>query len=210
MHRTSDGFLALLGAALLSAPLACGSSDGGGGPSAGAAGVSAGGGATSGGSGSAGAGGKAGSAAGGAGGTGNAGTAGQTGTAGDGPSCMPKDTGATSGPVCQDYSDASIPPDSNLGVFSYGLTQHLVPGVPYAVSLKVVGNSPMIEFWGSNSHCGPGLQKLAEQQTVVDHSYCFSLQPTSEYSEIMLVFRGPQASGSFFTDLTFCGSGSCP
>ena len=122
-------------------------------------------------------------------------------------------TGAVSAnPLCANYSgsDDGVPPDANLYVASYSLNQPLMPGQLYAVSALISGNSPIIELWGSNSKCGPGLQKLAERQTAAGQGYCFDLRPETEYTDLLLVFRGPQVSGSSYSNLLFCGGGSCP
>ena len=50
----------------------------------------------------------------------------------------------------------------------------------------------MVELWGSNRKCGPGLPKLAEKQFVAGNRYCFDPQPNAKQTELLSVFRGSQ------------------
>jgi hypothetical protein len=122
--------------------------------------------------------------------------------------------------VCRSYA-----PDAGGLAFDYGvtimditsmqLTDVMKAGQPYSLSVSV-SNSGFygdIEFWGTTSECGPGLQKLYSAP-VESKVYCADVLPTQDYTYVLYVQRlmvdSGAPAGEHADTILACPTGRCP
>ncbi len=102
-----------------------------------------------------------------------------------------------------------------MGITSFRLPVPMTAGQTYSLSVTVANHNYYgeIEFWGTDSTCGPGLERLYVAP-VEAKVYCADVVPSQSYPYVLLVQRlhwdgGGFASGSARNVLA-CPTGRCP
>ncbi len=123
--------------------------------------------------------------------------------------------------VCRTYApsegelmlDTSF--DANMSIISFPLPEPMKAGELYSLSATMTssGYTGAIEFWGTNSVCGPGLQKLYDEP-VESRTYCADVTPTQDFTHVLFVKRllnpGHGSAGASEGPVLACGSNHCP
>ena len=123
--------------------------------------------------------------------------------------------------VCRTYApnegelmlDTSF--DANMSIISFPLPEPMKAGELYSLSATMTsrGYTGAIEFWGTNSVCGPGLQKLYGEP-VESRTYCADVTPTQGFTHVLLVKRllnpGHGTAAASEGPVFACGSNHCP
>jgi hypothetical protein len=105
--------------------------------------------------------------------------------------------------------------DANMSIISFPLPEPMKAGEPYSLSATMTssGYTGAIEFWGTNSVCGPGLQKLYGEP-VESRTYCADVTPTQDFTHVLFVKRllnpGRGSAGASEGPVLACGSNHCP
>jgi hypothetical protein len=121
--------------------------------------------------------------------------------------CGPTSLGTESTKVCFDYQPVSIPSDPDLLVVSGLLSEPIQAGTSYALSIEVLSSNPTIEFWGTDTRCGDGLELLAKFENATG-VVCTVIEPQGSYSEVLAVMRGGEEASLF--EYQYCGAaGHC-
>jgi hypothetical protein len=103
---------------------------------------------------------------------------------------------------------------SVTNITSFILPQPMKSGQPYSLSSGVTnkGYTGTIEFWGTTSECGPGLQKLFSAP-VESKVFCADVMPAQDFEHLLyvehLLFHGGSAS-EFTESVLACPTGHCP
>lgn len=114
--------------------------------------------------------------------------------------------------TCMAYetSPDGVPDAPVLLVTNIDLPQTMVPGSPYAFSV-VIGAAPddgsvTIEFWGSDTKCGFGAEKLYTGP-MTKGTLCVEFEPSASYEHVLMVWRGEGSLGH--NNVAICPGGAC-
>jgi hypothetical protein len=105
--------------------------------------------------------------------------------------------------------------NSNMGIISLALPEPMKAGQPYSLSADItsVNYTGNIEFWGTTSECGPGLQKLFSAP-VQTKTYCADVMPTQDFTHVLfvdaLIWDGTSNSVEHTGNILACPAGRCP
>jgi len=123
--------------------------------------------------------------------------------------------------VCRTYAPSEgdlvldTSTNSNMSIISFPLPEPMKAGELYSLSATMTSYAytGAIEFWGTNSVCGPGLQKLYGEP-VESRTYCADVTPTQDFTHVLLVKRllwsGHGSAGASEGPVYACGSNRCP
>ncbi len=122
---------------------------------------------------------------------------------------------------CRSYAPdgGSLTLDTSIGA-NDGITSLLLPvamkaGQVYSLSAMVSNSNygGTIEFWGTNSECGPGLQKLFSAP-VASQTFCANVAPTQDFTYVLyvehLLWDGGAAASEATYAILACPDSRCP
>jgi hypothetical protein len=104
---------------------------------------------------------------------------------------------------------------SNMSITSFLLPEPMKAGRPYSLSAAYVNNGYFgtIEFWGTTSECGPGLEQLFTGP-VESKVYCADVVPTRDYTHVLFVeglkWDGGRPAGAHADQILACPTSRCP
>jgi hypothetical protein len=102
-----------------------------------------------------------------------------------------------------------------MSITSMLLPEPMKAGQPYSLAATVFngGFTGDIQFWGTTSECGPGLEQLFSKP-VDSTTYCVDALPTQDYTYVLFVERLINDSGAPASEhegnILACPSGRCP
>jgi hypothetical protein len=109
----------------------------------------------------------------------------------------------------------SAPPNGIMSITSMLLPVAMTAGQPYSLAATFSNGGFIgdIEFWGTTSECGPGLERLFTEP-VDSKTYCVDVVPAEDYGYVLFVERLINASGApagaEAGNIVGCPTGRCP
>lgn len=114
--------------------------------------------------------------------------------------------------TCMGYEGSAdgVPHSADMLVTDIALKEPLTAGAKYAFSTLVsaapADGSITAEFWGTDSECGKGAEKLYSGP-MLKGILCAQLDAKSTHQHLLMVWRGPGSVGA--KDVAICPGGSC-
>ncbi len=114
------------------------------------------------------------------------------------------------GPIsnCSQYDPAQLglSAEADISVRSIALSAPLTAEQAMAFSIEWVAGGATIEFWGSSSACGAGVERLTSSESLAPNITCATWSTSAEFEHVLMVYT---AGGGNHGDVTLCPSGSC-
>jgi hypothetical protein len=106
--------------------------------------------------------------------------------------------------------------DVYTSVISRKLPEPMKAGQPYTFSIALSNRNYTgdLELWGSDSECGPGLERLYSAP-FDSRTYCTEVHPSGDYPYVLFVRQftgkgGASSAAQNYAQFYACPTGSCP